>query len=248
MINYSIGITTYDYRFNKYLIPLIDSIKNFRPNIDIILAINGNYKESFNECYRRDILSYCCKHNNIFPIVFPQFRGLSKLWNSILIHSTTDKILMLNDDITINSSMFFDDLEKHTHRNIFKINSSWSHYFTSRNTINDIGWFDERLLGMGEEDGDFEFRYGTYYKTNFPNIEINNIINHVEYDGACKNMRKVFGKYTAFNRYFMFNEKYEINKNEGKIYGITNVPLVCKNNTPKQYIAEKFFWDNIDSL
>lgn len=45
-MNYTIGITTYEKRFDKYLKPLILSIKEHRPDIEIILTINGENKNT----------------------------------------------------------------------------------------------------------------------------------------------------------------------------------------------------------
>jgi hypothetical protein len=244
MINYSIGITTYDYRFEKYFIKLVDQISSYRPNIPIIVTINGNYKEQFNEEYRKNILNYCSKINNVFPIMFPTFRGLSKLWNTCLIHSPTDKMLILNDDISINHENFFLNLETKLDLDIFKINKSWSHYYIDRKIVNEIGWFDERLLGIGEEDGDFEYRWCCRYNKKFPNIHISDIFNYVEHDGACKNMNIVFGKYSAFNRSFMYNNKYKVDIENGVQGGIIPQPLVCNNPVPTQYTIESFFWQN----
>ena len=244
MTDYAIGITTYDYRFEKYFVKLVDSIRLHRPNLDIIVSINGNYNENFNEEYRKKILHYCSINSRIYPIIFPEFRCLSKLWNTCLIHSPSDKVLILNDDISILSAIFFDELERHLSSPAFKINKSWSHYFIDRKIVDEIGWFDERLLGLGEEDGDFEFRYETKYQHGFPYMYISNIINHVEHDGACKNMRITHNKYSAFNREFMFNYKYKIDNNDGTIKGMTNMPLKCIHPTPVQYVTELFYWNN----
>jgi len=244
MTEYTIGITTYDYRFNSYFVKLIDNIRKYRSDIPIIVAINGNYNEDFNEEYRKNILDYCSKVNKVFPIIFPTFRGLSKLWNTLLIHSTCDKMLILNDDISIISREFFDDLEQHINNTAFKINGSWSHYFIDRTSINELGWFDERMLGIGEEDGDMEFRWGEKYDAEFPSITINNIINHVEYSGACKNMKTIFGKYSAFNRAFIFNTKYSKDESNGLSHGMIKQQLVCDSPTPQQYPLESFFWKN----
>lgn len=244
MIDYAIGITTYDHRFDKYFVKLVDSIRTFRPNVNIVVAINGNYNESFNEDYRSKILDYCSKNKFVFPVMFPEFRSLSKLWNTCLIHSPSDKVLMLNDDISILSERFFDELEKHANKTAFKINKSWSHYFIDRKIVNEVGWFDERLLGLGEEDGDFEFRYGTRYQRDFPSINISDVVNHVEHDGACKNMRTVFSKYSAFNREFMFKHKYQLDIKNGTMHGIVRKPVICISPTPSQYLIESFFWAN----
>jgi len=56
-MKYSIAIVTFDMRLNKYLKPLVNFIKKERPDIELLLQINGNYKEIFPEQYRKDILN-----------------------------------------------------------------------------------------------------------------------------------------------------------------------------------------------
>lgn len=247
MINYSIGITTYDSRFEKYLIPLINTIKSFRPNLEIILTINGNYNEKFNQKYRQEILQFISQNDNIFPIVYPEFRSLSKLWNTCLINSSNDLVLILNDDISILDESFFDNLESQSDT-AFKINGSWSHYFIDRKLVSNVGWFDERLLGIGEEDGDFEFRWESKYGIPFKSINIDHIVNHVEYDNACKNMQTVFGKYSKFNRDFMFNTKYKLDFQNGKSFGMIKEPIYKAIPDIKMYEQEEFYWNNRDKL
>jgi hypothetical protein len=49
MCNYSIIVTSFDKRFEKWLKPLVLAIKSLRPEIEIILMVNGRAKETFNE-------------------------------------------------------------------------------------------------------------------------------------------------------------------------------------------------------
>ncbi|MDH6301939.1 glycosyltransferase involved in cell wall biosynthesis [Polynucleobacter sphagniphilus] len=51
-MKYSIVITTFDKRFESDLMPLIDSIKSLRPNIEVILIVNGPARSEFDQEYR----------------------------------------------------------------------------------------------------------------------------------------------------------------------------------------------------
>lgn len=250
-MKYSIGIVTYVKRYEKYFIPLIKQIKYFRPDIEVIVQVNGEHKQDFNPQYRSEILRFCSNYDNIFPSVHPNFRSLSKLWNSCLINSSNNIMLLLNDDITISSHLFFDNLEKiilSDDIDCFKINSSWSHVVLNRKQVNEIGWFDERFLGVGEEDSDFEWRWQNSTKKPFMKLNVPYIINHVEHQECLTNIKIVNNKYSAFNHNFAFTEKYTIDNDKGKNYGMAQRNLVCISETPTLYPVEKFYWDNKDRL
>ena len=107
--SYSIGIVTFEKRFDDYFKPLLKSIKKILPEIEIIVFINGNLNNEFNNKYRKEILNYCASFDNVYPHVCTEFRSLSKLWNNILIFSSNDQCLILNDDVTL-TNLFFDNL------------------------------------------------------------------------------------------------------------------------------------------
>ena len=105
MNNFTVAITTFSKRFN-YLESLVRQIREYTNN-DILISINGDYEEKFNDDYRKNVLSLCLNYENVFPIFFPEQRSLSKLWNTLIIHSKTDWCLVLNEDIEIiNSDVF----------------------------------------------------------------------------------------------------------------------------------------------
>ena len=246
--SYSIGIVTYDKRFEKYFKPLISSIKEFRPEIEIIVSINGN-QSAKNPVYIKKILEFISNFDNIYPSIFTQFRSLSKLWNNILINSSNHNVLLLNDDVTITSSLFFDEIENQIKLYpdlSFKINSSWSHVFLNRKEVDKVGWFDERLLGVGEEDGDFEWRWEFINKQPFKNKFISSIINHVEQNDVLEGIKKVNTKYSKFNLDFV-QKKYKVDR-EGENYGIMGKKLICINPTPPLHLVEEFFWRNRSKL
>lgn len=246
-MKYSIGITTYEHRFEKFFKPLVNQIKALRPDVEIIVTVNGEV-DGLSDDYRKSVLEFCASHKNVLPIVYPEFRSLCKLWNNILVNSSNHIVLVLNDDVGINDESFFTALENLdvSHPPLYKINGTWSHFLTDRRIINQLGWFDERFLCIGEEDGDMEWRLGkaTGHKT-FPAIEMPGIVNHVDSaDNCLKGIAKANVKYSQFNLYFIHNVKYAIDNENGEQYGINPRKLVCKNPTPPQYLTESFFWDN----
>lgn len=246
-MNYSIGITTYSGRFEE-LCNLITSIKSKRQDSRIILAINGDINKEFNEEYRENILHLCNYFSKIFPIFFSEFRCLSKLWNSILIHSPENLVFLTQDDVEIRDSLFFNELESNIERfeeKSFKINSSWSHVLLNKKEVEEVNWFDERLLALGEEDGDFEWRYVSRYGGEFFRNTSSPYINHYgDTSTITEEEKKIRGRdNNTFNRNFLLNEKYKESE-QGKRKGIINKKLILKKPSLKIYPYEKFHKDN----
>ena len=163
---FTVGITTFVHRFDRYFMPLLNRLREFDRQTEIIVAVNGEHDTAFDEQYRSRILAFLSGQPSVFPVFFPRFRGLSKLWNTIMIHATHDHVLMLNDDIMISSSKVLGEVRKLIGKNkgrSFIINRSWSHFVLGREEIDQLGYFDERLLGIGEEDGDMSWRYQHEY-------------------------------------------------------------------------------------
>lgn len=246
MGSYSIGITTFAARFHRYLVPLVVAIKEAKPDVEIILTVNGE-KDSFDQLYRTELLNFVADYNNVYLTMFPRFRSLAKLWNTCLINSTNMNVLVLNDDVTVGHE-FFKELDmiandemREASSPIFKINGSWSHSFLNRKVVDKVGWFDERYLGIGEEDGDFEWRIGKQFGYKVPSIMIRGIVNHVDHSDCLAGMNKVNSKYSQFNYDFAFNHKYEESA-EGENFGIMNRKLKCLSETPEQYGCEEFYW------
>ena len=209
---YSIVITTFDQRFEPFLVPLIESIKALRPEVEILVMVNGPAKGSFDAAYRAKLLQFLSTQENCFPTVFPNFQALSKLWNRGALTATNDRVLVLNDDLSIESSSpdFFGLLEAvlESQSHTFKINGSFSHFVTSKTELIEVGFFDERLLGIGEEDGDFSWRYHETYGREIPSVDIAGIGN-IQSTLADEGFAKGIGHYSQFNREFIKQQKYQ---------------------------------------
>lgn len=248
---YSIGITTFSNRLTD-ITKLLSQIRLYS-DIDVLIAINGNYKQNFDENYRINMLTLCSKYKNVYPIFFPEQRGLSKLWNTLIIHSLTDWNLILNDDVEIISEEFFTTIDNNLTNqfpDMCRINGTFSHYVIHKDIINKVGWFDERLLGFGEEDGDFIFRYYEIYKKNVTEWSSHSIISKGSWV-RDENIRPGVSKYSAFNREFIFlseNPKYIPSNNENGydgMFGSNHIKVIDDMN---QYPYELFFKENKNKL
>lgn len=241
----SIGITTFEHRFERYFVPLLERIREYAGN-EVIVAINGEHEREFGEEYRGRVLECIARHRNVYPVVFPRFRGLSKLWNTVIVHATGDPILMLNDDIMIRSPRFIENVCAALNRNegrTFVINRSWSHFVVSREEIDALGYFDERLLGIGEEDGDITWRYRRRYGREIPSFTVKGFENYAEETLRTYkpvNIQTHSGtKYSLFNRKFIGSEKYEASPDGWK--GMFDEPVALKDAGKDQYPNERFY-------
>lgn len=241
----TIGITTFESRFEKYFMPLLSTIRGYDHETEIIVAVNGEHDHEFNEGYRADILRYLSSQKKVFPVMFPLFRGVSKLWNTIIIHATHDFILVLNDDIMITDKNFIGNIQELILKNnekSFTINESWSHFLISREEIDHLGYFDERFLGIGEEDGDISWRYFQEYRRPISDFRVRSFKNFAEetvHTYKPTNITCHSGtKYSQFNRDFV-HLKYR----EGR-YGLPGMfgkPVIMVDAGPDQYPNEKFY-------
>jgi hypothetical protein len=170
-MKYSVLITTYHKRFEEWLKPLVIEIKKQRPDVELIISANGEL-EYFNEEYRKNLLDLLKDYKNTFPIVYPRFRSLARMWNLGVQFATEEKILILSDDITLEEG-FFDQYEYAiASHDTFAINLSFSVFTITKKDLLNMGWFEERLLGMGWEDGDFMKKFHIYKGEKFPNVLI----------------------------------------------------------------------------
>ena len=172
----SIGITTFRNRLNDVKKQIKD-IRSYDQSIDILLAVNNNYGDKMPNDYRKSLLSFCCEYDNIYPLVFPRFTGLGKMWNNLIIHCSTTHIFLMNDDITYNNPMAIFELRNHIQtKEIFEVNWGFGTFVISKKLAHEVGYFDERLIAYGEEDGDFMRRY----QKEIEKIPISGITNRIQ--------------------------------------------------------------------
>lgn len=247
MNNFTIGITTFSKRYDL-IVRLVEQIRSFTDET-IIITINGEKDGQFNDQYRKNMLELCARFPNVFPTFFIEIRGLSKMWNTVLVMSDDEHILMLNDDIEILSSDIFNIVNNHIKSDKFtgltRINQSFSHFIVSKEVMDRIGYFDERLLGFGEEDGDIVYRL-LKHSIGLNDIHSPNIINIVS-NLRHDHVKSGIGKYSHFNRDFIYNKKYKSNTSSN-LRGMFDTPMDQTLPDLNQYPTEKFFKDNKSNL
>lgn len=246
MEDITICITTFKRRLPLFK-DLIKSIKKFYPDIEILVAINGENEENVDDNYRREILSFISSQKNVIPIMFTEFRSLSKLWNNLVIFSKTNYNLILNDDLYFNNNRIIELIQEKINNDnnigLFTINGGWSHFVISKVELDELGYFDERLLAIGEEDGDMTWRYIQKYNKNIPVLYINNIRNLAcDYNIAPTNMVTYVDNKPKFNSTFIKNFKYK--KNNNGIVGMFGIPYEKILQDDKQYPYEMFWLKN----
>lgn len=109
----TIGITTFAARFYTYFAPLLARIRELDQQSEVVVAINGEHQQEFDENYRAEILKFIAGQPRVYPVFFPSFRGLAKLWNTVVIHASQDYILMLNDDLSITAADCLEKIKLH---------------------------------------------------------------------------------------------------------------------------------------
>lgn len=218
--NYSIGITTYKERFESYLKPLILHLNYLFPNTQIIVAINGFHNKKEQDEYLTKIKLFLANFKNINFVYYEQPQGLCKLWNQLIILSKSNKIVVLNDDISISKKLKTEiEASKILNSNFGLINGSYSHFLIDKKIINKIGWFDERFPGIGYEDHDYEIRlalqgvFPDFY--NFNTIKNENVTPKDWSWGSADT--KIFNKYSNANGKHYFS-KWEFSEKEKEGY------------------------------
>ncbi len=242
-MKYSIVIMTYNKRFKEWLKPLVIEIKRQRPDIEIIVCINGelNY---FDEEYRKSMLMFLADYKNVFPVFYPRFRSFSRKVNLGCQFASEENILVLSDDLTLEDG-FFNTYEHvlESHQ-LFSINISFSAFSLTKTLLCNLGWMDEKLLGLGWEDGDFMNRFENKTGHKFPNTVIDTCKNVADpkfyrvYNERLHNLMKTENSLEGhildkeFSRYSDFNRK------------------IFESNLPpmNSYPSEQFYLENRDKL
>lgn len=248
--NFDIGITTFSLRF-EFVERLINKIRELGIQNNIFLCINGEKDSNFDEEYRKKILNLCLSVSNVYPIFFVEVRGLSKMWNTLLIHSTKENILLLNDDIDLINTNMFDVVSNHVesqeYYGLSKINGTFSFFVVNKNLIDELGYFDERLLGFGEEDGDITYRLIEKKNKDVYILYVQGVHNIVS-DIRHETVKSGIGKYSWFNRNFAFSEKYDCSNPKSGISGMFGMCCDRVLQDINLYPYEKFFHENKNRL
>jgi hypothetical protein len=155
----SIGIATFMDRYESCLMSLVQKLTFLFPNTEIIVVANGHVKQPEQQEYLSNIRAFCRLYQNIRLFTHQQPEGLSAIWNETIQNATSDKVLLLNDDVDIKTSFKTFLIKAASEESeIQLINHSWSHFIISRLLLETVGEFDEGLKEIGGEDDDYAAR------------------------------------------------------------------------------------------
>jgi len=239
-MSYSVAITTFNRRFDLFKNIFI-KVKTQRPDIELLVFINGLTNLPFDEEYRKNILEFIAPFKNTFPIVFPEFKSNSKFWNMACQMITDNNVLILQDDIDMEDTFFedFDSLYGPISDQCIYINGSFGGLYLNKYKVDELNWFDERYLGIGHEDGTFIRAYSAKYGS-MPILNVPSLNNNYNIDwqqDLIKNEIRLDGQRldTSGGRFSRFNEEIQSFINSGQeVYG-------CPQQ--RQYPYEKFYWE-----
>jgi hypothetical protein len=232
-------ITTFEERQFQYCLPLVKALREHGNDWPIVVLINGNIERPANDHARRALIRALADIPMIFPVSLREMVGLARLWNLGIQILNTEIAVILNDDLHVVSNRSKSDLVNLAsgarESGLIIGNGSWSHFAVSTDVIRQVGWFDERLLGFGEEDGDFSWRYraamGSYPKS----VQLQGIVNAKA--NSHQDVQTTGGKYSLVNRIWS-----EINyPPSGRLGGIeVEPPPQQVSPTPDLYPGERF--------
>ena len=158
-----IVVTTFEERQFDCCLPLLRSIRNSGCEMPIVVCINGNILGGYSERDRQEFIAAANALKNISFVTFRSISSLSRIWNLGIQALATEVAIVLNDDLAVRESGLHADLKRLSdaaqHSGIALGNNSFSHFAVTRNLMEELRWFDERFVGIGEEDGDFAWRY-----------------------------------------------------------------------------------------
>ncbi len=245
---YSIGVVTYHARFDTYFKPLIKQLTLVFPDKEIVCIINGHPDRTLQINYLKKITAFLKSFPNVRYLTYDANQSLSKCWNQLIILSNTPQILILNDDTNV-SELFRHELEQQIQNlDTFTLNNSWSHFVISKATVKKVGWFDERFLGVGQEDGDYAYRMAIL-QAEVGNFKCTGIRNFVaeQKNPSWSSISTTTGgtRYADVNREF-FNQKWQTPLNSPDI---TEFSYTCIfNNTSYSFnlmpgMATPVFYD-----
>ena len=197
-----IVITTFSKRF-ELLKSLIIGLRGQCEN-NIIITVNGEQNGNFNDEYRSNLLKLSSEITNVYPIFFLETRGLSKLWNTGVIHSCSENVIVLNDDVIVHGN-FINECESFItsteYNGLCMINGGFSYYIINKQTLDELNYFDERFIGFGWEDGDFAQRFILKTGVKSSVLQTSQIYN-TSSDEIHENIPTTWGKYSIYNRDF----------------------------------------------
>ena len=204
----AILITTFEKRQFTAAIPLIESIRAADIDLPIAVFVNGNLNGDHDLEKRSNFILKLGSIPNVSVICSNVMTGISRNWNLGIQLLGADYVLCLSDDLELKNGIK-KDLESAfsiAEKEELVLIGSFASFIISTKCIEKIGWFDERFLGFGEEDGDYVYRFIAEYKRE-PKNYYTSAVRHLDLQSRGDDISNA-GKYSLFNLAFR-NVKYK---------------------------------------
>ena len=244
----SIVITTFEARFSSCL-DMISKIRDGKESRPIFVLINSDSGNVYHAPTRSNFLRALSGFESVFPICLGRNMGMAALWNTGVRLSGSDFVVLLNDDLSVHAATIKATvdalLEQCESQNLVLLNDSFSHFAISRKCIGLIGWFDERFLGFGEEDGDYTFRFEEHFGSRPKTIYSNGLSNHSSDIGYDQVISNDLNKYSLFNTHFL-HSKYTFDG--GTHQGIFGFPSTKILDEVNPYPLDEFYYEFLQYL
>jgi hypothetical protein len=209
-VDYSIGIVTYVERFNKSFKQLALELSRQFPDVEKNVILNGFPDKEKQLRYIKEATAFLNKCGFTRVISFEEHQALAKGWNLLVINSDAPKILILNDDCSIESNFRYEFESQRQDYDWLFLNESFSHFMTSKRVVKNVGWFDERFLGIGHEDGDYARRCAIKnfeYDVGVDCPSLKNLQIQEEFVSFTTKKNEKSGNYSVYNEIF-FKKKW----------------------------------------
>jgi len=221
----SILVTTFEKRQFSSALPLIRSIRDLGIDIPISVFINGNLNQNHNAQDRSRFIHLLSELSDVNVVTSRVMTGISRNWNLGIQLLGTESVLCLSDDLEI-STGFKEDLEAafaFAEKEDFIVIGSFASFIINSRCLERVGWFDERFMGFGEEDGDYMHRFIEAYGRE-PRNYFSSAIRHLNLQTRGDESPGVT-KYSLFNLAF---RKIKYVHSETGILGMFGSPQKAK--------------------
>lgn len=223
--DYSIGVVTYVERYEKSFKKLATDLCKQFPDVEKNAVLNGFPDKIKQFKYLREATAFLHDCGFKHVLTYEEHQSLAKCWNMLTIVSSKPKILLLNDDCLIKHGFRQEFESQRGDREWLFLNESFSHFMTSKNVIRTVGWFDERFLGIGHEDGDYARRCaikGFEYDVGIDCPSLRNLQIQEEFVSFTTDTKNKSGNYSVYNENF-FKKKWSHASFQKK--GYTYIPI-----------------------
>lgn len=206
-------VTTFEKRQIDLCLPLVASLARIFPEVPITVFINGNLSGSYNRLQRQTFLKNLVTIGNVEVVCSGVMTGISRNWNLGIQLLGKRFTWVLGDDVAVSNKVRADVLsalsELPNQKALVFGFGGFSSFMISRNCIDEVGWFDERYLGIGWEDHDYLKRFELHFARKMPTFFSPHIFH--------ANSKTTGDDHKGYEKYSLFNAVWhEIKHGDGE--------------------------------